>query len=246
MRERVPHHLIGVVPLTQAFDVGHYLALATERMAEIRSRGRLPIVVGGTGLYVRALTRGLADLPKADEALRAKLSGKSLEELRQQYAGLDPAGYRQIDLQNPRRLIRAIEVCLLTGRAFSSFREQWGSAAAAYRGIVCARSRDELYARIDARTEQMFRDEVEAEVRDCGPIGATAAQTLGLKEIQAFLHGEISRSASIAAIQQATRRYAKRQMTWLRRETNLAPVELSGAGAPGHLIETLAMECAPA
>jgi tRNA dimethylallyltransferase len=239
---RVPHHLIDEVPLSQAFDVAQYLALATQRIAEIRARGRLPVIAGGTGLYLRALTCGLADLPPADAALRTELAGKPLVELQRQYSALDPEGFAQIDLRNPRRLIRAIEVCLLTRQPFSSFREQWREPTAIYRGIACERPRAELHTRINERTELMFRDGVEDEVSRCGPIGPTASQMLGLDQIQKLLRGELSRKDCIATIQQATRHYAKRQVTWLRRETRLTPIDLSSAGDADRLIENLAGE----
>jgi tRNA dimethylallyltransferase len=242
LRERVPHHLIGAVPLTHAFDVGQYLALARQCVAEIRGRGRLPIISGGTGLYLRALTCGLADLPPADAELRSQLARQSLAELQQQYSALDPEGFAQIDRQNSRRLVRAIEVCLLTRRPFSSHREQWRKPTASYRGIACQRPRLELQARIHERTERMFREGVEDEVRNCGPIGPTAAQTLGLEQIRKLLRGELGREDCIAAIQLATRHYAKRQMTWLRRETDLRNVDLSSIDDPDALIETLAVE----
>ena len=242
LRARIPHHFIGEIPLSQAFDVAQYLALATPRIAEIRARGRLPVIAGGAGLYLRALTCGLADLPPADDELRANLAGRTLTELQQQYSALDPEGFAQIDRQNPRRLVRAIEVCLLTRRPFSSFREQWREPAASFRGIICERPRSELHARINERTERMFRDGVEEEVRNCGPIGATAAQMLGLDQVQKLLRGEVERADCIAAIQQATRRYAKRQLTWLRRETRLTPVDLSSAGGSDQLVDRLAGE----
>jgi len=242
LRARIPHHLIGEIPLSQAFDVAQYLALATPRIAEIRARGRLPVIAGGAGLYLRALTCGLADLPPADDELRANLAGRTLTELQQQYSALDPEGFAQIDRQNPRRLVRAIEVCLLTRRPFSSFREQWREPAASFRGIICERPRSELHARINERTERMFRDGVEEEVRNCGPIGDTAAQMLGLDQVQKLLRGEVERADCIAAIQQATRRYAKRQLTWLRRETRLTPVDLSSAGGSDQLVDRLAGE----
>ena len=242
LRARVPHHFIGEIPLNQSFDVAQYLALATPRIAEIRARGRLPIIAGGAGLYLRALTCGLADLPPADDELRAHLAARTLLELQQQYSALDPEGFAHIDRQNPRRLVRAIEVCLLTGQPFSSFREQWREPTASFRGIICERPRPELHARINERTESMFRDGVEEEVRSCGFIGPTAAQMLGLEQIQKLLRGELDRKACIAAIQQATRQYAKRQLTWLRRETRLTPIDLSSAGGSDQLVEKLARE----
>jgi tRNA dimethylallyltransferase len=234
--DRVPHHLIGEIPLTHSFDVAQYLTLARARIEDIHDRGRLPIVVGGTGLYLRALSRGLADLPGADAELRAELEKQPLVELQQQLTALDPAGVRQIDLQNPRRVIRALEVCRLTGRPFSSFREEWANPAPHIRGIVLTMDRAALHERIALRTKLMFAAGVVEEVRTCGETGPTASQTLGLREIRALIAGEMDPAACSAAIQQSTGQYAKRQMTWFRREAALTPIEI----APTTRVETLA------
>ena len=242
LRARVPHHLIGEVPLIQSWDVAQWLDAARSRIAEIHARGRTAIVVGGTGLYIRALTRGLADIPPASPALRAELAAQSLLELQRRLAELDPEGVRHIDVKNPRRVIRALEVCLLTGRPFSSFREQWDVSPTGWRGIVLTRDREELHARIDRRTEEMFAAGVVEEVRAIGELGPTASQTLGLREIRAHLAGEITPGECVAAIQQATRRYAKRQRTWFRREADFREVNLS-AITDGHaLADAIARE----
>ena len=240
---RVPHHLIGEIPLTQSFDVAQYLRAASPRLAEIHARGRVPIVVGGTGLYLRALTRGLADLPGADADLRARLESQPLADLQRQLGALDPTAAAQLDLQNPRRVIRALEVCLVTGRPFSSFREQWSGSPPGVRGVVLTRERSALLARIDQRTEAMFAAGVVEEVRAAGEVGATARQTLGWREIRAHLTGQCSRAEAIAAIQLATRQYAKRQLTWFRRETALDVIHLDAAD-PGPLADTLAASIA--
>ena len=242
-RARVPHHLIGEIPLTQSFDVAQYLRAASPRLGEIQSRGRVAIVVGGTGLYLRALTRGLADLPGADANLRARLESQPLADLQRQLAELDPTAAAQLDLQNPRRVIRALEVCLVTGRPFSSFREQWNGPPPGVRGIVLTRERTALLTRIHERTEAMFAAGVVEEIRAAGEVGPTASQTLGLREIRAHLAGQLSRADCLAAIQLATRQYAKRQMTWFRRETALPPIDL-GTTDPAQLAETLAASIA--
>jgi tRNA dimethylallyltransferase len=230
-RGRVPHHLIGVIPLTQSFDVAQYLVLARAAMDGIRARGRVPIIVGGTGLYLRALLRGLADLPPADDALRAELSARPLGDLQAELKARDPIGAGFIDLQNPRRVIRALEVCRLTGRRFSSYRREWQQTGnLEFRGYVLTRDRDELYRRIDARVEAMFREGVEDEVAALEEIGPTASQVLGLREIRKRLAGRLTRAACIAAIQQATRRYAKRQLTWFAKEPALQPIDADAAG----------------
>ena len=239
---RVPHHLIGEVPLTDAWDVARWLDAAQKRIAEIRARGRVPIIVGGTGLYIRALTRGLADLPPASPALRAELAARPLADLQHQLAELDRESARQIDLQNPRRVIRALEVCLLTGRPFSSFRQQWSAASSGWRGIVLTRDREELYARIDQRTEEMFSGGVVEEVQATDQVGATASQTLGLREIRALIAGEMTKPECAAALQQATRQYAKRQMTWFRRETDFRTVRLTFPADEVTLLQEIACE----
>ena len=241
-RARVRHHLVGEIPPSQSWDVAQWLNAARSRIAEIHSRGRVAIVAGGTGLYVRALTRGLADLPPAAPDLRAELEAQPLAELVRRFAELDPDGARCIDLQNPRRVIRALEVCLLTQRPFSSFREQWEAMPHGWRGIVLMRDRDDLHARIDRRTEEMFAAGVIGEVRDAGEVGPTAGQALGLREIRAHLAGELTRSECVAAIQQATRRYAKRQLTWFRRETAFRNVNLSSIPDTPALIEEISRE----
>lgn len=243
LRARVPHHLVGEIPPNQSFDVAQYLALARERIAQIHARGRVPIVVGGTGMYLRALTRGLADLPGADDELRAKLETQPVAELQRRLSELDPEGVRNIDLQNPRRVIRALEVCILTGRPFSSFREQWSGEPSAGQGVVLTLDRDILNARIDRRAEAMFEAGVVEEVARCGELGTTAGQVLGLNEIRAHLRGEMNREECITALAQGTRRYAKRQMTWFRRETSLESIDLSSTPRES-LIHRLAAQAA--
>ncbi len=227
LRARAPHHLVGEIPLTQPFDVARYAALATQRIAEIHARGKRALIVGGTGLYVRALTHGLAALPPADAALRAEFEALPLAELEARLRALDPIAAAQIDLKNPRRVIRALEVCVLTGRPFSSFREEWKTPLPNVRGVILTRPRAELHARIERRTEVMFEQGVVEEIRAAGELGSTAAQAIGVREIRALLAGEISRAKCIADIAQSTRQYAKRQLTWFRREAAFETIELN-------------------
>ncbi len=241
LRARIPHHLVGAVPLTAPFDVAQWLARARAIIAEISARGRVPVVCGGTGLYIRALTHGLAPLPGADAALRASLENEPLPVLAARLLSLDPAS--TVDLRNPRRVIRALEVCLLTGRPFSSFRTEW-TASAAPRGCILTRPRDELHAAIHARTAAMFAAGVIDEVAAVGEVGPTAAQMLGLTEIRAHLAGKITRDECMAAICQATRQYAKRQLTWFRRERAFSWLDLSET--PDPLVELLRKYSEPA
>jgi tRNA dimethylallyltransferase len=238
-RDCVAHHLIGEVPLEAPFDVAQYLELAERCFAGIRARGKRPIVAGGTGLYLRALLRGLADLPPANAELRAELEAQPLSTLRDRLAALDPEAVAAIDLRNPRRVVRALEVCLLTGRPFSSFREEWRSEPLPGAGVFLMREREELYRRVDARTEAMFAAAVVEEVRCAPPTGPTASQILGLREIRAHLAGEMSREQCVSAIQAATRHYAKRQITWFRKEAGLTEIRLPMSDAADVMMKEM-------
>lgn len=219
---KAPHHLIGTIALTEEMNVERFRVLAEKVIA----RGKPVVVVGGTGLYVKALTHGLAELPGANSRLREKLEGATSEELWRSLRTLDPEGVQTIDRQNRRRLVRAVEVCLLTRKPFSSQRVEWNQSLPE-NGVLLSRERTELYTRINERVEQMFAAGVVEEVRAVGTVGPTAEKTLGLREIRSLLAGEISQAECIARIQQATRRYAKRQLTWFQRQTNFLPLNLS-------------------
>ncbi|HSV64107.1 MAG TPA: tRNA (adenosine(37)-N6)-dimethylallyltransferase MiaA, partial [Chthoniobacterales bacterium] len=140
------HHLIGLVPLGENMDVEKFRAAADA----IIGRGKPIVVVGGTGLYVKALTHGVAKLPGANKALREKLERTTSAELLRSLRALDPIGAEKIDAQNRRRLVRAVEVCLLTGRPFSEQRTEWSEVAPA-NGVLLERDRAELYGRINQR-----------------------------------------------------------------------------------------------
>jgi len=220
--EKAPHHLIGTVPLGEEMNAEKFRAAAQK----ILSRDKPIVVVGGTGLYVKALTHGIAKLSAANPELRARLERTTNEELFRSFKALDPVGAGKIDAQNRRRLIRAIEVCLITRKPFSAQHTEWNESTPA-NGVLLERDRAELYARINQRVEEMFAAGVVDEVRVAKNIGPTAEKTLGLREIQALIAGEISRAECIAKVQQATRRYAKRQLTWFRRQTNFPSLNLS-------------------
>ncbi|MGZ4967675.1 MAG: tRNA (adenosine(37)-N6)-dimethylallyltransferase MiaA, partial [Chthoniobacterales bacterium] len=222
---RVPHHLIGTVPLSEGMNAERFRKLALASVKEIRARRKMAFIVGGSGMYVKALTEGLSPLPSANPQLRARLEHFSEGELLVRLCRLDAESARAIDSHNKRRLIRAVEICLLSGRPASTQRNR--TAASSVCGVFVFRDRDDLYARINGRVERMFAEGVVGEVRAAGKIGATAEQTLGLKNIRNLIAGRISEKECIAAIQQATRRYAKRQLTWFRRQTNFEPLNLS-------------------
>jgi len=243
---RAPHHLIGTLSLEEEMNAEKFRTEALRAIAEIKSRGKHPIVVGGSGLYVKALTHGLSTLPASNRKLRDELNELNLDQLHARLVDVDRETASVIDVKNRRRLVRALEICLLTGEPASAQRTQWipvepavtavpsslplvAAASTSMRaiGVFVFRDREELYQRINRRVEAMFKDGVVDEVRAVGAISPTAAQTIGWREIREYLDGKIAMSQCIAEMQQFTRRYAKRQLTWFRRQSNLEPLNLS-------------------
>jgi tRNA dimethylallyltransferase len=231
---KAPHHLIDTVPLTERMNAEKYRRAADRAIEEINSRGKLAIVVGGSGLYIKALTHGLAPLPESDPKLREKLNAMSLDNLRAQLVEVDPEAAKKIDIKNRRRLVRGLEICLITGKSASEVvvpkrrddSSRPGSSISAT-GVFVFRDREELYQRINQRVEMLFERGVIEEVRTARETSATASQMIGLREIRELLAGKKSLPQCIAEIQQATRRYAKRQLTWFRRQSNFLPLNLS-------------------
>ena len=224
---KVPHHLINSVPPTEEMSAEKLRGLAEAAIENINQRGKLALIVGGSGLYIKALTHGLAPLPAVDPELRAELNGLSLEELTARLAVVDPPGAAKIDRRNKRRVVRALEIFAQTNAPASAQRLEWQEVSSGAPGVFVFRDCAELYARIDRRVEAMFRDGVMEEAARLGALSKTAAKTLGLDQVRQLLEGKISSSDCIVEIQQATRRYAKRQLTWFRRQTNLEPLNLS-------------------
>lgn len=238
---KAPHHLLGAVLLSEEMNVEKFRAAAVEAIQDVHARGRHAIIAGGSGLYIKALTHGLARLPAANRELREELARATVEDLFARLRNLDPAGADQIDRGNKQRLVRAVEVCLVSGKPFSAQRTEWSNTLSVPNGVFIFRERAELYERINRRVEEMFAGGVLEEVRALGDLGSTAEKALGLREIRALLAGEISKTECIAGIQQATRRYAKRQLTWFQRQDNLEPLNLSSHGYP-EAIELIAQK----
>jgi tRNA dimethylallyltransferase len=228
-RARVPHHLLDVLDLTQSFDAAQFVQLAHEAVADIQGRGRVPILCGGTGLYFKAFLAGLGEMPPADSALREVLGATPLPDLLRELAERDPVTYERIDRQNLRRVIRAIEVIRLTGKPFSAQRApRQPSPPTSETSSVCigvTRSPADLNQRIVARVDAMFQQGWVAETEHLLERGLaenqTAMQALGYRQIVEHLRGARSLPATIDLVKRRTRHFAKRQMTWFRRQLPL-------------------------
>ncbi len=223
----LPHHLFGVLDPGEKMDAGRYLRMAKPVIGEIQNRGRTPVVVGGSGLYLKFLTHGPAPLPEGDPALRAGMQSRPLEDLVAQLRDLDPVEASRVSLQNRRYVERALEICLLTGEKASDLRDRWESKTreteSKLRGIVIRRDRADLHARIAARTKAMLDGGAIDEVAALADVAATCEKAIGFREIRSFLTGETALADCEEKINAATRQYAKRQETWFRREKWLEP-----------------------
>ena len=235
-RARVSHHLLDLVPLTEPFDAGKFVALAQDAVQGIQARGRLPIFCGGTGLYVKAFLDGLGEAPPGDPVVRAELEATPVAELLRELSERDPVTFDRIDQQNFRRVVRALEVIRLTGKPFSAQRADWRSSAASSplaqspRIIGLKRGTEDLRARIDARVDQMFAQGLVAETKallDCGLAeNRIAMQAIGYRQVAEHLRGERSLVETIALVKIRTRQFAKRQMTWFRRQLPVTWLEV--------------------
>ena len=218
------HHLIASHELEDALNCGSYEQLALSILEELFQRHDTVVAVGGSGLYVQALCEGMDDLPQADEALRAELARRleeeGLESLAEELRRLDPCYWEQVDRCNPARVLRALEVCLQCGRPYSELR----TGARRERNFEIVKvgvdmPREMLYRRIDLRVDQMIEQGLEEEARRVYPKRTlNSLQTVGYKELFAWFDGEIGREEAIDLIKRNSRRYAKRQLTWFRRD----------------------------
>jgi tRNA dimethylallyltransferase len=223
--QRVPHHLFGVADAADGWSVGRWLRAALPMLEAIAGRGRGAIVVGGTGLYLRALTRGIADIPEVPTAAAQALAGLGEPALRERLAEADPQAEARIATGDLQRLARALAVSEATGRALSAWQADTlpPLAAGDWRGVVLEPPREALYAACDARMTQMIAagalEEVGALTARGLPPTLPAMKAVGVRELAAHLAGDLGLPAAVALAQQATRNYAKRQLTWLRNQT---------------------------
>ena len=227
-RDGVPHHLLDLVAPSFPFTAGEYRTRAAAVLQDLRQRSRLPILTVGTGLYLRALLEGLSDAPARSEQLRARLEAgadaRSLQYLHRVLRRLDPEAALRIGSRDRPKMIRAIEVCLLTGRPLSEVHRSGRTPLEGYHPIKIGLQppRAALYERIERRTRTMldrgWLDEVSGLVRSGVPQDSKPFDFIGYSELQAHLEGTVTLSAATKAIAQSTRRYAKRQLTWFRKE----------------------------
>ncbi|HRD53655.1 MAG TPA: tRNA (adenosine(37)-N6)-dimethylallyltransferase MiaA [Flavobacteriales bacterium] len=232
----VRHHFLGHLKLDETWSAGRFAREAEPVLQELLNKHGIAVLVGGSGLYIDALVKGLDPLPASDPRLRERLQRRidtlGLADLLHELERHDPATAARIDASNPHRVLRALEVCLLTGKPYSEQRTD-ASDRTDMRIVRIAMDvpREELYARIDARVDRMMTEGLLEEARSLLPHrDLNALQTVGYKELFLHFDGQLSLADAVALIKQHSRNYAKRQVTWLRRDAEwrwVAPSDLA-------------------
>lgn len=234
-RRGVPHHLIDILEPDEVFTAGEFARRAAEVLARIRDRGRLPILVGGTGFYLRALLEGLFPGPTRDEDLRRRLAKRPPQRLHRLLSRLDPHAARKIHPHDTPKMIRALEVILLARRPIT---ELYAEGRRSLEGFSILKvgllpDREALYDRLDRRTEAMFASGLVEEVRELLARGIPSTvkpfESHGYRQALQNVRGELNLREAVFYAQRNTRHYAKRQITWFRRESGL--IWLRGFGA---------------
>jgi tRNA dimethylallyltransferase len=241
-RKRIRHHMIDIVEPDEDYSTGRYVEAVRPIIEGLLRDGKVPVVTGGTGLYIKAMTRGLFKGPSADWALREKLLKESADALYRQLAGLDPEAAREIMPTDKRRVVRALEVCLLSGEKFSELkRRHTASFPFDFIKMALSRDRKELYAMIEDRVNSMLKKGLVQEVEILMRMNPSRApmQAIGYKEVAAHLRGEYSLDEAVRLIKRNTKRYAKRQFTWFGKEDGLNWADITGNKDAGDALEKI-------
>jgi len=227
----VPHHLVDFIELSEPFSVADYVALASNCITEVHTRGKLPVIVGGTGLYVRSLLHNIQFTENdKDESLRIQLSQKAVREgvqpLMEELGQFDPESAARIHPNNVARVIRAIEIYRTTGITMTEQMERSKRIPSPYHACVIGldyRNRQTLYDRINHRVDLMMENGLLEEAKEVlnRPNSQTALQAIGYKELLPYYCGECTLDEAVDRVKQESRRYAKRQLTWFRRDEDI-------------------------
>lgn len=244
----VPHHMIDLVSPEEEYSVARYVADASKAIAGILARGRVPVVAGGTGLYLDALLGGLRFAGREDPEYRRALEAEPGETLRRRLLEVDPESAGRLHQNDRKRMIRALEVYHATGKTISQHNRETKALESPYNALclgITWSPRERLYRRIEERVEKMLREgwleETRALLRAGVPPQATSMQAIGYRQLLEVLRGETSLEMAETEIKQATRRYAKRQLTWFRRNPGMRWLDAGALGPEGAEREAMAL-----
>jgi tRNA dimethylallyltransferase len=234
-RALVPHHLIDIVSVTEDFNVARYRELAVPAIQDIQTRGKTPLIIGGSGMYMSVLLDGIFEGVAVEEDIREELtqelSAKGPAVLHERLKVLDPQAAAKIHPNDPQRIIRALQVTISTGQPLSQLQQKreglWGKTP--IKIFALNRPREELYQRVEARVENMFTKGLVEEIKRVSelPLSSTARKLIGIPEITGYLNGEYDLERAKYLMKLNTRHYVKRQLTWFRRDKRLTWIDIA-------------------
>jgi len=229
IRKEIPHYLIDVVEPYEKFSVADFVKEADRAVEEIRKKGKFPIVVGGTGFYIRALLYGVPETPPSSEEVRRELEKHTTKELYAELLKVSPDYAKKIGKNDRKRIIRALEVYRLTGKPITDFSPKKDKPRYPFLGYFLYRNREELYKRIADRVDSQIRRGLVEETKWLLKFGRnlTAFQALGYKEMLEYLDGRMDLEEAVKLLKRRTKQFAKRQFTWFRKEPKFKWVNLS-------------------
>lgn len=245
-RKKVPHHLLDVVSVEEKFDVAAFNKLATEAIEKILAQKKYPLVVGGSGMYMQVLLDGIFEAGGQDLALRKKLESQGVEKLYSKLKKVDPDAASKIHANDLRRIVRALEVYETTKTPISQLQKQRSGLLKKYPAVIVGlnREREELYQRINERVDEMFAGGLVKEVRAIAgsKMSLTAQRIIGVSEVMAYLHGEKSLEEAKELMKMNTRRLAKRQLTWFRKDQRIMWLMLKAADTAKKISQDILKE----
>jgi len=248
VRGSLPHHLVDILSVTEDFNVARYRELAVFAIQDVRTRGKTPLIVGGSGMYMSVLLDGIFEGSANEEDLREELtqeiSDKGLSSLNERLKTLDPKAAAKIHPNDTQRVIRALEVVLSTGKPLSQLQQKrdglWGKIP--IKIFALNRPREELYQRVEARIEDMFAKGLVEEVKRVSalPMSITARKLIGIPEVMGYLNGEYDLERAKYLMKLNTRHYVKRQLTWFRKEKRLTWIDIAPNQSAAEIADIMA------
>ena len=246
-RALVPHHLVDIVPVTEEFNVARYRQLALDVIGQIHACGKIPLFVGGSGMYMSVLLDGIFEGAAADEDLRGELTRELAVQgpafLHERLKALDPQAAVKINPNDPQRILRALEVVISTGQPLSQLQPKreglWGKMP--IKIFALNRPREELYQRVEDRVEEMFTKGLIEEIRQIAslPLSSTAQKLIGVPEVIEYLKGEYDLERAKYLMKLHTRHYVKRQLTWFRRDKRLTWLDIAPNQTPAQIADII-------
>ena len=246
-RQQVFHHVVDVISVTEDFNAARFRELAAAAITDIRGRGKTPLVIGGSGMYMAVLLDGIFEGVGVDEALRdeltQELNAEGAAALHERLKGLDPEAAAKIHPNDPQRIIRALEVVRLTGKTISSLQPKreglWGKMP--IKIFALDRPREELYRRAEARVDAMFDQGLVEEIRKVAtlPLSLTAQKIIGIPEVMGYLKGQHDLERAKYLMKLNTRHYIKRQLTWFRRDKRITWINITSGQTVAEIIDSI-------